>query len=97
MALALMDPEQAEADEEIDHLSRDEPDPIERKRQSAIAECAEYFDLVAMVNNQPRPECPGCETRAFAERDLVAEATIAELTARLSRRHRAEQIEELPL
>jgi hypothetical protein len=97
MALVLMDPEQATIDEEIDHLSRDEPDPIQRKRQSAIAECAEYFDLVAMVNNQPRPECPGCEARAWAERDLVAEATIAELTARLRRKRSDEQVEELPL
>lgn len=75
--LALADrrtDEQIEADAEIEHLSRDEPDELVRAFQDAVASCGTFFDLWARRNNLPPPPCPGHTAQELTGRDLVAEA-----------------------
>jgi hypothetical protein len=77
LALAdLRSPEQIEADEEIERSSKDEPSPLMRAYQDALAACGTFFDLWSQQNNLPAPPCPGCTERELASTDLVAEATM---------------------
>lgn len=82
------------ADLEIEQESRDEPDPIERLRQDAIAICSELFARAAQQNNRPPEPCPGCTTRSLEAVDLTAFAMLRVLegTARTVRQDRRRRL-----
>jgi hypothetical protein len=69
-------PAQRLLDAEIDRAIQDEPDPVERLFQDALAVCSEFYDRTAARNNQPSPRCPGCAARALTEQDRTADAML---------------------
>ena len=79
----LRTPYQREADAEIERECRDDPDPLERLRQDALAVCSEYFARLKARNNQAVPNCPGCEALMLEGRDLVGEKIISLLHGEL--------------
>jgi hypothetical protein len=82
------------ADLEIEQESRDEPDPLERLRQDALAICSELFARAAERNNRPPEPCPGCTTRHLEAVDLTASAMLRVLegTARTVRQDRRRRL-----
>ena len=83
--------EQRLADDEIDALSRDEPNAIRRLVQDMIALRQEHRDRLAAKNNVDveLTRCPCCVADELAERDLVAEASLKVITGKLRRERRA--------
>lgn len=75
--------EQIEADQEIERISRDEPDELIRSYQDGVAAAGTFFDLWVRRNNLPAPPCPGCAARELLQTDLVAVETMRVATGRL--------------